>query len=134
MLTVLVGVSVICWMKLELEVLQRIENIVWRTMLSAPGYAPVRKLTHAHCRVRLEPPETGVVAKDIKQKLSYQKYLIDCDNDLLMKFMTSSIRLSVNQIPTSGSSVSVLCLSPPLQRLQPQTAVWELGHNQEYLA
>ena len=31
-LTVLVGGSVICWMKSELEVLQRIENGVWRTM------------------------------------------------------------------------------------------------------
>ena len=25
----------------------------------------------------------GVVARDIKQKLSYQRYLIDCDNDQL---------------------------------------------------
>ena len=31
-------------MKSELEVLQRIENGVWRTMLGSPGYAPVSTL------------------------------------------------------------------------------------------
>ena len=66
-LTVLVSGSEICWMKSELEVLQRIENGVWRTiMLGTPGYAPVPTL-------QSEVGASVVVARDIKQKLSYQK-------------------------------------------------------------
>ena len=37
--SVFLGASLICWTKLEMEVLQRIKNGVWRTMLGAPGYA-----------------------------------------------------------------------------------------------
>ena len=68
--SVLVGASALCWTKSELVVLQRIENGVWWTMLGAPGYAPVSTLQG-------EVWASGVVARDINQKLSYQKYLID---------------------------------------------------------
>ena len=64
---VLTGASVLCWTRSELEMLQRIENGV---MLSAPGYAPVSTL-HG------EVGASGMVARDIKLKLGYQKYLID---------------------------------------------------------
>ena len=67
--SVLMGASVICWTKLELEVLQRIEYGVWQTMLGVPGYALVSTV---HCEVGA----SGVVARDIEQKLSYQKYRI----------------------------------------------------------
>ena len=45
-------------------------------MLGAHGYAPVYTLQG-------EVGASGVVARDIKQKPSYQKYPIDCDNDVL---------------------------------------------------
>ena len=70
------GASVICWTKSELEVLQRIEKRMWRTMPGAAEYAPVSTLQE-------EVGGSGVVARDTKQKLIYQKYLINCDNDLL---------------------------------------------------
>ena len=41
-----------------------------------PGYAPVSTLQR-------EVGVSGMVARDIKIKLGYQKYLIDCENELL---------------------------------------------------
>ena len=41
-----------------------------------PGYAPVSTLQG-------EVGVSGMVARDIKIKLGYQKYLIDCENELL---------------------------------------------------
>ena len=73
---VLTGASVLCWTRSELEVLQRIENGVWCMMLGAPGYAPVST-------PQGEVGASGMVARDIKLKLDYQKYLIDCENELL---------------------------------------------------
>ena len=48
-------------------------------MLGAPGYAPVSTL-QGDGRT-----SGGMVARDIKIKLGYQKYLIDCENELLDK-------------------------------------------------
>ena len=73
---VLTGASVLCWTRSELEMLQRIENEVWRVMQGTDGYAPVSILQG-------EVGATGVVARDIKIKLGYQKYLIDCENEML---------------------------------------------------
>ena len=73
---VLTGASVLCWTRSELEMLQRIENGVWHVMLGAPGYASVSTLQG-------EVGASGMVARDIKLKLGYQKCLIDCDNELL---------------------------------------------------
>ena len=67
---VLMGASVLCWTRSELEVLQIIENGVFRVMLGAPGYAAVSTL-------QCEVGASGMVAIDIKLKLGYQKYLID---------------------------------------------------------
>ena len=73
---VLMGASVLCWTRSKLELLQRIENGVWRAMLGAPGYAPVSTLQG-------EVVASGMVARDVKLKFGYQKDLIDCENELL---------------------------------------------------
>ena len=72
---VLTGASVLCCIRSELEVLQKIENGVRRMMLSAPGHALVSTLQG-------EVEASGMVARDIKLKLGFQKYLIDCENEL----------------------------------------------------
>ena len=57
---VLTGASVLCWTRSELEVLQRIENGVWRLASDAgsPGYAPVSTLQG-------EVGASGMVARDV---------------------------------------------------------------------
>ena len=55
---VLTGTSVLCWTRSELEVLQKIENGVWRMMLGAPGYTPVSTLQG-------EVGTSGMVERDI---------------------------------------------------------------------
>ena len=54
-------------------------------MLGAPGYALVYILQG-------EVAASGVVARDIKQKLSYQKYPIDCDKYLLHEVYADVMR------------------------------------------
>ena len=72
----LMGTSVLCWTRSELKVLQNIENGMWQMMLGAPGYAPVSTLQG-------EVRTSGIVARDIKLKFGYQKYLINCENEPL---------------------------------------------------
>ena len=59
---VLMGSSVVCWMRAELETTQRIENGVWRAVLGAPGYAPVVTL-------RAKVGTSNMLVRDLKTKI-----------------------------------------------------------------
>ena len=73
---VLMGSSVVCRTRAELETMQRIENGVWRAVLGAPGCAPVVTL-------RGEVGTSNMHTRDLKTKICYEKYLIENGNELL---------------------------------------------------
>lgn len=64
--------------------MQKIENSVWRQILGAPSYAPIVTL-------RGEIGASGMIARDMKAKIMYEKYLRESDNGLIRK-MYENIR------------------------------------------
>lgn len=64
------------WSKKEMEKLQRIENSVWRKIMSAPTYTPV-------CTLQGEIGSSSVLARDIKGKLRMAKYFMSTENKIL---------------------------------------------------
>ena len=74
--SVLMGTSVVCWNKGEIEKLQRIENGVWRVILGAPSYT-------ANVTLQGEIGASSMEARDMKIKLSYESYLSGCCNELV---------------------------------------------------
>ena len=77
--------AVIVWNKSELEQLQRVENKVWRTILGAPGYAPIVSL-------RGDLGASCMLARDMKTKLKYVKYAMSSSNELLKGTMLDMFR------------------------------------------
>ena len=62
------GSAAVEWNRFELENLQRNEDGVWRKILGAPGYAPLVSM-------RGDLWASNIIAKDMKSKLNYVKYI-----------------------------------------------------------
>ena len=74
--SLMIGGGVVAWKRNELDQLQRIENGVWRMVLGAPGYTPTVCL-------RGDIGAANMLERDIKNKLLYEKYLMNNRNRLL---------------------------------------------------
>ena len=84
--SLLIGGGVVTWKKNELDQLQRIENGVWRMILGAPGYTPIVCL-------RGDIGAATMVERDAKNKLLYEKYLMDNKNKLLKTVYENAIEM-----------------------------------------
>ena len=70
------GESVLTWNKDEIERIDRTENAVWRKILGAPGYTPIAAM-------RGDIRCISMIARDMKVKLSFAKYLMNAENEML---------------------------------------------------
>ena len=87
---VLMGSSVVCWTKVELETMHRIENGVWRAVLGAPGYAPVVTLQGV-------VGTSKMLTRDLKTKICYEKYLMENGNELLKETYLETMRENMGE-------------------------------------
>ena len=78
--SILSGGAVLDWTKSDLDKLQKIENMVWRQVLGAPGYVAVETL-------RGEIGSGTMEERDMKNKLCYVKHVMEGNNGLLKEIL-----------------------------------------------
>ena len=77
---VLYGSEVLVWTVSDMEKIQRVENGVWRRVLRAPDFTPVVTLQG-------EVGCSSVIARDMKTKLKFARYLLGSENRIAGRMM-----------------------------------------------